>query len=146
MFFYSCYAVSFQDKPLANIKRIDCTLLPPCRRTVDKKLQRAHYVTILWNHANLECPDQGLSPTDYGWAANGNLLQPVWFDEPAIPDVLFSDRCNSNDNSNDACIDSDETTILDSTDVDVDADDYIHHDPSDDEAWSEDSDTDSDVE
>ncbi|KAK4309969.1 hypothetical protein Pmani_018436 [Petrolisthes manimaculis] len=49
-----------QDKPLTNIKRIDCALLPPSRRALDKKLQRAQYVSILWNHANFACPDQGL--------------------------------------------------------------------------------------
>ncbi|KAK3883498.1 hypothetical protein Pcinc_012197 [Petrolisthes cinctipes] len=133
-----------QDKPLTNIKRIDCALLPPSRRALDKKLQRAQYVSILWNHANLACPDQGLSNTDYGWSANGNLLQPVWFDGPALPDALFTDRDNNKDDSNDACSDSDETTIVESTeDVDSDADDHIYHEPSDDEAWSEDSDTDS---
>lgn len=113
MFSYSCYAGPFQDKPLANIKKTDCALLPPSRQILDKKLQRAHYVTILWNHINFACPDQGLSPTDYGWSANGNLLQPVWFDGPALPDALFTD--NNKDDSNDACSDSDETTIVDST-------------------------------
>ncbi|KAK4322833.1 hypothetical protein Pmani_006431 [Petrolisthes manimaculis] len=105
--------------------------------------KRAQYVSILWNHANFACPDQGLSPTDYGWSANGNLLQPVWFDGPSLPDALFTDRDNNKDDSNDTCSDSDETTIVKSTDVDSDADDHIYHEPSDDEAWSEDSDTDS---
>ncbi|KAK4318060.1 hypothetical protein Pmani_010907 [Petrolisthes manimaculis] len=132
-----------QDKPLTNIKRIDCALLPPSRRALDKKLQRAQYVSILWNHANFACPDQGLCPSDYGWSANGNLLQPVWFDGPSLPDTLFTDRDNNKDGSNDTCSDSDETTIVKSTDVDSDADDHIYHEPSDDEAWSEDSDTDS---
>lgn len=58
----------------------------------------------------------------------------MWFDGPSLPDALFSDRDNSKDGSYGACIDSDETTIVDSTDVDDDADEYIHPDPSDDEA------------
>ena len=147
MFPYSYYVVPFQDKPLAIIKKIDCALLPPSRRTLDKKLKRAHYVTILWSHANLSCPDQDLSPTDYGWSANGNLLQPVWFDGPALPDALFTDRENNNDDSNDAFSDSDETTFVSSTEyVDVDTDGCVSADPSDEDAWSEDSDMDSDVE
>ncbi|KAK4320394.1 hypothetical protein Pmani_008745 [Petrolisthes manimaculis] len=105
-----------------------------------KKLKRAQYVWILWKHANLACPDQGLSATDYGWSANGNLLQPVWFDAPALPDALFIDRDNNKKDSNDACSDSDETTIVESTE---DIDDHIYQESSDDEAWSEDSDTDS---
>lgn len=131
MLYNSCYAIAFQSKPLANIRKIDCALLPPCQRTLEKKLQRAHYVTVLWSHANLACPDQGLSPTDYGWSAKGNLLQPVWFDGPAIPDALFRD---GDDNESD----------IDSTEDEEDAADYIHLEISDGEAWSEDSDTDSD--
>ncbi|KAK4301126.1 hypothetical protein Pmani_024341 [Petrolisthes manimaculis] len=84
--------------------------------------------------------DQGLSATDYGWSANGNLLQPVWFDAPALPDALFTDRDNNKNDSNDACSDSDETTIVESTE---DIDDHIYHESSNDEAWSEDSDMDS---
>lgn len=139
MFSYTCYAILFQDKPLANIKRIDCALLPPSRRTLEKKLQRSHYVTILWNQANLACPGQGLSPTDYGWSTNGNLLQPVWFDGSALPDALFNRQDNRKNDSIDACNASDETTIVDSKDDDVDVGDYFHPDQSDDEAWSEDS-------
>ena len=75
-----------------------------------------------------------MSPTDYGSSANGNLLQPVWFDGSALPDALLLDRDNSVDNSK-GCSDNDETTTVDSTeDVDVDAHDCIEHDPSDDAA------------
>ena len=67
----------------------------------------------------------------------------MWFDGPALPDAIFTGPDNSKDDSNDGCSDSDETTIVHSTEDDVDADGYIHPDPSDDEAWSEESSTDS---
>ncbi|KAK4302617.1 hypothetical protein Pmani_025307 [Petrolisthes manimaculis] len=81
-----------------------------------------------------------MSANDYGWSANGNLLQPVWFDAPALPDALFTDQDNNKNDSNDACSDSDETTIVESTE---DVDDHIYHEPSDDESWNENSDPDS---
>ena len=64
-------------------------MLSPSCRTLEKKLQRSHYVTVLWSHANTSSPDQDLCPTDYGWEVDGGLLQPAWFDGTAVPDALF---------------------------------------------------------
>ena len=36
------------------------------------------------------CPTLGLSPTDYRWTMQDNLLVPLWFEGPAIPDALFA--------------------------------------------------------
>ncbi|XP_048869412.1 uncharacterized protein LOC125741923 isoform X1 [Brienomyrus brachyistius] len=77
-----------KENPLANIKKVDCALLPPSRQTLKKKMMRAHYVTVLWSHANTASPDQGLSPTDYGWCCKEGLLQPTWFDGPSVLDSL----------------------------------------------------------
>ena len=38
------------DKPLANIKRVDCALLPPCLRTLEMKVLRARYMLQLYGH------------------------------------------------------------------------------------------------
>ena len=65
----------------------------------------------------------------------------MWFDGPALPDAISTGPDNSKDDSNDACSDSDETTTVHSTDVDADG--YIHPDPSDDAACCEESSTDS---
>ncbi|KAK4304745.1 hypothetical protein Pmani_023321 [Petrolisthes manimaculis] len=54
--------------------------------------------------------------------------------------LCLKDRDNNKNDINDACSDSDETTIVEST---KDIDDHIYHESSDDEAWSEDSDMDS---
>ena len=58
---------SVQANPLANVKKIDCSLLPPSRRSLEMHLLRARYVTIIWLNASQACPAEGLSPTDYGW-------------------------------------------------------------------------------
>lgn len=144
-------AIAFQENPLANIKKIDCALLPPSLRTLEKKLQRAHYVTVLWSHANTASPDQGLSPTDYGWSVKSDLLQPTWFDGLPAPDSLFSSHADGGDvnidNGDDS--DSDETIILSrSEENDMETDDldelsdHAMSNMSDDEPWSEESDSD----
>ena len=137
--------IYFQENPLADIKKIDCALLPPSRRALTKKLQRAHYVTVLWRNANTVSPDQGLSPTDFGWSVKGSLLQPTWFDEPSAPDSMFF--CHANVESDDGS-DNDELMVHsrskeNATQID-DFDEHSDHDidMSEDEPWSEDSDSD----
>ena len=128
---------NFQENPLANIKRIDCALLPPSRPTLEMKVRRAQYVAALWTHAVTASPGDGLSPTDYGWCVKDNLLKPTWFEGPAIPDTLFTDGSNDEDlevedmevDDGDSDSELDEETVdgLVST--------------ADGEAWSEDSDS-----
>ena len=139
MLFLLCisFLLTFQNNPLANIKRIDCALLPPCRRTLQKKLQRAHYVTVLWNRADTAYPGQDLSPTDYGWSADGTLLFPTWFEGPAIPDVLFGTGSNNNKEAQ-----SDRNHAKRPIDHDMEGDEISEDEVSDDEPWSEDSESD----
>ncbi|MPC70324.1 hypothetical protein E2C01_064568 [Portunus trituberculatus] len=125
---------SLQKNPLHHIKKVDCALLPPSRRTLKKKLLRAHYVTVLWSHANTASPDQGLCATDYGWAVDGDLLQPTWFDGPAVPDSIFP---NGSDKDQTILTQSEETVMEMDT-----LDELSDYDQCDDEPWSEDSDSD----
>ena len=128
--------LSFQENPLANIKKIDCALLPPSRRALKKKLLRAHYVTILWSHADTSLPSQGLDPTDYGWCRKENLLQPKWFDGPSVPDTLFSTNANGEDVNEENVDDSDSDETID------DRGQYDMSNIYEDDQWSEDSDSD----
>ena len=121
---------SFQENPLANVKKIDCALLPPSHTSLKMKLLRAQYVTILWMSASSAYPTDGMSPTDYGWLLQDGILQPHWFDGPAIPESVFT-----NDN------DADANVVHNEPDVDADS----SADESDAEAWtSDDDDTSSD--
>lgn len=43
-------------------------------------------------------PADGLSPIDYGWCVNDNLLKPTWFEGPAIPDSLFTNGIDNAEN------------------------------------------------
>lgn len=101
-------------------------------------------------------PDQGLSPTDYGWCYKNNLLQPTWFDGPSVPNSLFSMKVHlSNGNGQNATTgnandsDSDDTIVLGQSEENtMERDDFDEFDLSnlcDDEPWTE-EDSDSDGE
>ena len=107
------------NNPLANVKRVDCALLPPCQRTLDMKVQRTKYVTTLWTEARTARPAAGMLPVEYGWHMDNGILEPIWFKGPAMPDNLFENDSSEIDNE-------DETEEI--------------YNESDDEAWSDDSD------
>ncbi|KAK3895072.1 hypothetical protein Pcinc_001168 [Petrolisthes cinctipes] len=54
------------ENPLANIKRVDCALLPPTRQTLKMKIRRSQYVAALWRQATEASPGSGLRPSDFG--------------------------------------------------------------------------------
>ena len=116
--------IHFQEKPLMNIKRIDCALLPPCRRTLHMKVLRTQYVTSIWKRAITTTPGEGISPTDYGWCLKDGLLSSVWYEGQAIPDNLFETPMEIESENNNS-----------------DADNTENADDTDDDAWSEDSDS-----
>lgn len=99
---------------MANVKRVDCALLPPCSKTVRNKLQRAHYVSIIWGNADTAYPPQ-LDPLQYGWSIKNQCYVPEWFEEPALPDDLqesqIDDQTDDSDDSNAWSDDSDTELI-----------------------------------
>lgn len=73
-------------------------------------------------------PCENFSPTDYGWAVEDNALVPVWFEGPAIP-VKAGQSTGEEDD-------------LEKNDNEDEPEDLMND--SDEEAWSEDSDSASD--
>ena len=71
---------------MADVKKFDCALLPPCARTLYKKVQRAHFVSIIWGNADLPYPGNGLDPVNYGWKKSNGYYAPEWFSGPPVPD------------------------------------------------------------
>lgn len=129
----------FQENPLANIKKIDCALLPPSRRTLRKKILRAQYVTALWSKANTANPNEHMSPDDYGWSRKEDLLQPLWYDGPSIPESLFTTNTDTRSEDHDNANADTEATFVYSQEEDETSDDSDNMRESDDEPWSEDS-------
>ena len=128
--------VYFQENPLSNIRRVDCALLPPCRKSLEMKIKRTRYVAIIiWSRAVTPLPGDGLSPIEYGWHVKDNLLQPFWFEGTAVPHSLFS-----TENENMEKVEHEDSEHL------SDMSDTKHSDEtlsdSDGGAWSEDSNSD----
>ena len=118
----------WQENPLEKVKKIDCALLPPCKRSLCMKL-RSQYVTILWKHAFSAASGHHLTASDHGWIFSNEVSQPHWFDGPAIPSNLFKDSEEDNLNEIEDTLDEQEASEADI---------------SDEEPWSEDSSDDSD--
>ena len=80
------------------------------------------------------CPTLGLSPTDYGWTMQDNLLVPLWFEGPAIPDALFAsssagdvaivDKCDNQHEQESESYDSDEEAWSEGSESDMEDSDF----------------------
>jgi len=120
---------------MANVKKVDCALLAPCANTLHQKLRRAHLVSIIWGNADSPQPGDGLDPLDYGWKEKNGCYVPIWFSGPTLPDHLFEEGEQEEDN----------TTPVDpgNNELDIeyaDADDSVSEPP-----WSDDSDSETDI-
>lgn len=94
-----------------------------------KKVERAHYVAIMWGNAFRPDPTDGLNPEDYGWKCQDGIYQPVWYNGASIPDKIFPE----------AAADVQE---------EADIEEYANIDDqpsSDEEGWSSDTDTESGI-
>lgn len=76
---------------MLNVKKVDCALLPPCSKTVDKKLQRAHLISMIWGNADSAHPGEGLDPQNFGWKEIDGCYAPEWFSGPPMPGDLFQE-------------------------------------------------------
>lgn len=104
------------------------------------KIRRSQYVAALWSQANEASPGSGLRPTDYGWNFKDNILQPAWFEGPAVPSSLFKTPDDADSMEGES--DGDETIITGSDDMESDQENPDELIESEDEPWSEDSDSD----
>lgn len=85
-------SVMFQESQISKVKRIDCALLPPCAKTLQNKLKRAHFISIIWGHADSAQPAQGLDPLNYGWRESNECYTPEWFTGPCMPNLLIQEE------------------------------------------------------
>ena len=131
---YGFIPIHFQEDQLANIKKVDCSLLPPSQKTLDMKLLRTRYITMLWSNAGKPNPGNGLSPTEYGWCIRDDKLQPLWFKGQAMPDSLLRKKTETSMVS-----ESDDKKTIIGDDNDLQSVDLGASYDTDDEPWSGDS-------
>ena len=74
-----------KEKVRDQLDRIDCSMLPPCRKVLTKKMQRVNYMSQLWGNPDKRNPTETLRPSDYSWKDVENGLQPVWYEGSFVP-------------------------------------------------------------
>ena len=136
-----------------KVKKINCSSLPPCEKTLAQHLSRANYIAIVWRLAHTPEPTKNVHPLNYGWTDNGDgHYVPQWFVGEPLPDKLFNDEDAELEQVHDDESDMVSDTEMDprgaDTDVGNESDDTIIADydeeslQSDDQPWSEDSESD----
>ena len=114
---------------MSNVKKVDCALLPPCSKKLDKKLKRAHLISMVWGNADSAHPGENLDPRHFGWKEKDGCYDFDWYLGPSMPDDLFEED-EAQEDFEELC-DSDELDFLNNEDNGTNSNsDY---------AWSDDS-------
>ena len=79
-------------KALHQVKKVNCSSLPPCARSLSKYVQRANYVSMMWHNFDMAKPTSW-SPIDFGWQEEAfERYQPHWFDGPSVPETMTGEN------------------------------------------------------
>ena len=74
----------YSNKSLNAMKNVDLASLPPCKKTLEKHIERVIYTVGILKKShipNLIIPN----PENYGWKKVNGLVQPHWFDGKEMP-------------------------------------------------------------
>lgn len=81
-----------EDSPLKNIKKIDCSLLPPCQSTLKMQVLRSQYAASIWGRSQQRDPTAELDPIRFGWKRNGDdQLIPEWYTGCSVPTSILQE-------------------------------------------------------
>ena len=83
-----------KNNSFPKINKVNCSMLPPCRKCLMKKIDRAVMIARIWGNANLAQPAEGLNPEDYGWEIVNGAYRPVWYDGPPLPESFHEEEDN----------------------------------------------------
>ena len=85
--------------PLSDIRKNNCGSLPPCAKTLQNHLKRAHYVAKMWKRADQAHPTSRTNPANYGWKLTENCFQPDWFSGSSVPESVTAPLSENTDSS-----------------------------------------------
>ena len=88
-------------KKVKKLRKINCSLLPPCQKVLQQKILRAQYVSQVWSKAADKNPSEGLCPSQYGWKKEENRWKWVWYIGSAVPD-RFTECADGSEDDDDA--------------------------------------------
>ena len=79
-------------KTLKNkVKKVNCSLLPPCQKVLKNKIKRCQYVSQVWAKADTHYPSEGLCPSKFGWEKDGEKWVPTWYPGLPLPGKLVKE-------------------------------------------------------
>ena len=73
---------------LRTVKKVNCSLLPPCRKALKKKLLRVNFMSQMWSKADEKNPTASLLPEEYGWIRIEQGYTANWYDGHVLPSEL----------------------------------------------------------
>ena len=79
----------WQNNPMANVKKVDCALLPPSLPSLKMHIKRANCAAILWANDHQPHPADGFFPEDYGWFLKDGKLHIDWYEGPCMSSSDF---------------------------------------------------------
>ena len=77
------------------MKKVDCSLLPPCKEVLKKKISRCQYVSRMWWNSDQSNPTENMNPKDHGWKHCDSQMIPIWFDGPSFPEITVQNKQHS---------------------------------------------------
>ena len=102
--FINKYVAKSKDKRLTFPKKLDGSLLPPCHRVLEKKIERAFYVSKMWMSSVLSHTPQ-LSPLDFGWELTPDGHYRIyWYHGESCPNKLDIVIDNQSESDDDTCM------------------------------------------
>ena len=119
---------------MIKLKKVDCALRPPYAKTVHKKLQQTHFLSILWGNADSSYPGEGLDPLKFGWEQINGYYAPEWFLGPSFPNELFQEREQEDDTIENIHINESNNII-----------EFDDNDSSSELSWSDDSESETEI-
>ena len=69
---------------ITHYKKINLSMLPPCRRSLLPHIKRVNYRVAQWKHSYVNIVDLP-TPTEHGWQINQGILESVWSEGPILP-------------------------------------------------------------
>ena len=89
-------AGKLKNGKFSKIRKVNCAMLPPCRKTLVNIINRAVLVSRMWGQADTPNPSESWNPEEYSWREDHGEYQPVWFEGPALPENLRNvQKCSS---------------------------------------------------
>ncbi|KAK4013814.1 hypothetical protein OUZ56_026367 [Daphnia magna] len=85
--FLSIYQPKRGKNPMANVKGIDGSSLPPCHSVLLEQIKRTNAICSVWRNGTVFNP-QVILPSGNGWQLVEEKYSPVWFQGDMVPTTI----------------------------------------------------------